>query len=212
MNVAVSPFGLCSIFTWKYLLENILRFSDVNIIECNNKDNLNIKFDFVILDGGEDVNPKFYGEELHKYTHFNEFRDNFEYTMFCDLFPTQAKFVGICRGLQFLNVMLGGTLYQHLSDAKIGHGGMHDIVLNLGINNSLYNHLSTMITTNMITVNSMHHQGIKELGKDLVPIALESKTGLIEAIEIKDKLKAVQFHPEFGAFRYCREILEWLFS
>ena len=83
------------------------------------------KYDIVQFTGGEDVSPYLYKAEPHTYTQFNPRRDAWEIEQFERAQQEGCVMAGICRGSQFLNVMCGGTLHQHIN----GHGlvGMHEI-------------------------------------------------------------------------------------
>lgn len=96
-------------------------------------------FDAMLFTGGEDVTPFLYGEKKHRTTFNNMFRDLREIGYVRDVDYTFPK-VGICRGGQFLNVMSGGGMYQHVTD----HTGMHKMKIKA--------------TDEMIDVTSTHHQ------------------------------------------------------
>lgn len=98
----------------------------------------------IIFQGGEDVSPYLYGDQKHPATFSNERRDKFEVACYR---ATMGKFrVGICRGAQFLNVMNGGWLWQHVD----GHGGPHDMKYTYTRKES---HISQFVS-----VTSTHHQ------------------------------------------------------
>jgi putative glutamine amidotransferase len=117
----------------------------------------------------------------------------------------RKPFLGLCRGLQVLSVALGGTLWQDVADQRpdsvkhdyFPNGGWtrdhlaHDVEIAAG------SRLGDAIGTGSIAVNSLHHQGIRELGSRLVPTAIASD-GLIEGAELEDHPFAVgvQWHPE----------------
>lgn len=79
--------------------------------------------DLVVFTGGPDVNPKLYGEKLHKKTHFDIKRDDRDMQLYADALKLGVPMIGICRGAQFLWVMNGGGLYQDVD----GHVGKHPI-------------------------------------------------------------------------------------
>ena len=100
------------------------------------------KFKLILFSGGADVNPKLYGHESPDYLcHYSETRDALDIKIFKLALKNNIKMVGICRGLQFLNVMSGGTLIHHINN----HSG------------SLHNFISPRINKE-IKVNSLHHQ------------------------------------------------------
>lgn len=77
--------------------------------------------DLVLFKGGEDVHPSFYNEEMHPLTHSNIQRDRYEKKIYEECVSLGKKMLGVCRGSQFLSVMNGGKLHQHI----IGHGVTH---------------------------------------------------------------------------------------
>ncbi len=161
------------------------------------------KADGLILTGGGDVHPKFYGNPnaIDQTEEVNELRDEFELNVIEDALGREIPILGICRGMQIINVALGGTLIPDL--------------LSLGFNdhaqrNSQENrHAVTVVPHTMLdvvtgkseqTVNSVHHQAIDQLGRGLMVSAV-SPDGVIEAAEwaLKDRmpfLLLVQWHPE----------------
>lgn len=165
--------------------------------------------DGVLLPGGVDVNPGLYGEErrMHTQPPHNE-RDRFEMYLLERAMEKRIPILGICRGLQVINVKQGGTLYQDVEkemSGSIRHDWHHDENEHL-LSRSLLAHsvsiqeeskLHAILKETEIKVNSLHHQGIKDLGKGLVATG-HSSDGLIEAIEMPDYpyLIGVQWHPE----------------
>ena len=130
---------------------------------------------------------------------FHITRDQFELKLIEKALEKKIPILGICRGLQIINVYFGGTLHQHLpsKDAPVIHH-----------RDMLFKETKHFITTKSgsvarkclgkrAIVNSIHHQGIKELGEHLIPTSY-SDDQLIESIEYTGDsyLHAVQFHPE----------------
>ncbi len=168
--------------------------------------------DGILLPGGNDVNPMLYGEERKSLTQpaHNE-RDMLEMYLIDKAMEKKLPILGICRGLQVLNVKLGGTLYQDI-DEEMPDSMRHDwhdqiigqsseplprskLVHKVSLDSD--SKLHKVIKKDSVEVNSLHHQGIKDLGKGLVA-AGHSPDGLIEAIEMTDYpyLVAMQWHPE----------------
>lgn len=157
--------------------------------------------DGIILSGGFDVNPIFYGEEPTKHV-------GFTYTPrdLCELFIVKAAIekdmpiLGISRGQQIMTVAFGGKLYQDISDndeAYVNHFQRASIT-DIGhyINVLPGTRLFEIFGTNKILVNSFHHQAAREVPKNFV-VSATSSDGIIEAIEHKTKpIMAVQWHPE----------------
>lgn len=158
--------------------------------------------DGLILAGGADVSPSLYGEDARvtiKMTYPK--RDLAEVAVAEKFIEAGKPILGICRGLQLLNVMFGGTLYQDLSEndaVSVKH--IQETASNHPIHTVQVNAASYMSSflSDEIFVNSFHHQMIRNLGDDL-KITATASDGVIEAIESIDENKsvvAVQWHPE----------------
>ena len=160
-------------------------------------------FDGFLFTGGHDVNPKLYGQE--KAEHCGEtcdIRDRMEAYIFREAILNQNKpALGICRGIQFLNVLLGGSLYQDIPTEfsnTINHSQeppydapIHNVRL---IPDSP---LHKLVGKECFEVNSSHHQGINRIAKELEIMAL-ADDGLVEAVYMLAHpcVWAVQWHPE----------------
>lgn len=114
--------------------------------------------DLVIFTGGEDVYPLLYRQKSLKETNFKTKRDYFELTMFQQALTLKKPMLGICRGSQFLTVMSGGQLIQHVN----GHSGSHDITL-------LYDPTSKSNDELHMKVTSTHHQMMCPMISELSP-------------------------------------------
>lgn len=159
----------------------------------------------VVLSGGIDTHPRFYGSQNVTYPRapkeFNEARDEFELAVFKYACEHSVPVLAICRGMQLVNIALGGTMIQDIeASGKSNHrktdgkDGIHEITL---LEGSL---LATLCGATKGTVNSAHHQALGQLADDLVATAWSSD-GIIEAVEWKKPLGktfllAVQWHPE----------------
>lgn len=158
-------------------------------------------YDGILFAGGEDVDPSFYEEKTrYESVHVNRARDEFEFALLDRALARRLPILGICRGIQMVNVKFGGSLYQDLEEQKnLKHkqtGSRSDMT-----------HLVTVtepdsglarIVSGSCRVNSLHHQAIKQLGHGLKAVAY-SHDSLCEAVEAADDypfLLAVQWHPE----------------
>lgn len=162
--------------------------------------------DGVLLPGGVDVNPTNFGEAPHpKLGRFDAARDVVEMQLTRWAIADSKPLLGLCRGLQVINVALGGTLYQDL-EAQYPDGIKHDYFPTYGFGRDHLAHdvaltqgsrLRGVLERDRITVNSMHHQGIKTLAPALVASAL-APDGLVEAAELPGSpfCVGVQWHPE----------------
>jgi len=155
--------------------------------------------DGIVLTGGSDVDPIFYGEEPHPLLEsIQPARDRFEFAAIEAALEAEMPILGICRGLQALNVYFGGTLYQDLSlsPSQLKHR-------QAPIAQEIPTHSVDIKPDSLLgflpqdyRVNSFHHQAVHEVGEGLSVIA-KSKDGLVEAIENREKhILAVQWHPE----------------
>jgi putative glutamine amidotransferase len=146
-------------------------------------------FDGYLLTGGDDINPKYYGEEIMPECGFiSDTRDFFEITLFRELVKLNKPVLGICRGIQVMNAALGGSLYQHYEEHQ---NVRHDIYID--VKSRLYK----LYEAGRINVNSYHHQAVKKLS-GVFSIAAVDKDGLIEAVCIENNkyIVGVQWHPE----------------
>jgi putative glutamine amidotransferase len=161
--------------------------------------------DGVVLTGGGDVHPKYYhADENPLIDSIDEDRDRVEIQILQDAMQQSIPFLGICRGLQVINVALGGNLYADISEQRpqsLRHNCFpekprHHLAHTVEIRGE--SHLGHILKTPLIQVNSMHHQGIEILAPGLKATAY-APDGLIEAFEIPGYPfgLAVQWHPEW---------------
>ncbi|WP_439426119.1 gamma-glutamyl-gamma-aminobutyrate hydrolase family protein [Oenococcus alcoholitolerans] len=161
------------------------------------------KFDGLLVPGGPDVDPSFYGEDpIPEIGEISYQRDFFEIKLIKAFYEQGKAIFGICRGLQSINVTFSGTLYQDLKkqyeSSLIKHqqypteGSFPTHEVNIVKNSGLSN-----ILGNKAFVNSRHHQAVKQVGSGL-RIAATGPDGVIEALESEktDQIIAVQWHPE----------------
>jgi putative glutamine amidotransferase len=166
------------------------------------------RLDAVFLPGGADIDPTTYGADPHPLCERTDReRDRVEVTLAKWSLEDEKPILGVCRGMQLINVAAGGSLYQDLAQQLPG-ALKHDYFPFRGqsftrdylaheVRVAEGTRLSRLVGAGQVRVNSMHHQGVRELGKGLVPAAL-APDGLIEAIEGDNGsyLMAVQWHPE----------------
>jgi putative glutamine amidotransferase len=161
--------------------------------------------DGLVLQGGSDVAPETYGEtSLRPEWAGDAIRDKYEIELVKECLQQRKPILGVCRGAQLLNVALAGTLYQDISaqlpgarihrDWEIYDRLFHDIRIHEGSAlQKLYPGKKSA------RVNSVHHQGIKDLGKGLRVEASALDDGMVEAIRFEGQPFAFgfQWHPEF---------------
>ena len=152
--------------------------------------------DGLILSGGKDVVTERYGQAcIFPAVSTDPERDNLEWALLNEFIPTKKPIFGICRGLQVLNVYLGGSLYQDLLSQL---GGEHEKGINHKISIKQGSFLNNMFGESMV-VNSYHHQGIDSLAPGFIPIAWSNASNhqLVEAFEHESlPILGVQWHPE----------------
>jgi putative glutamine amidotransferase len=162
--------------------------------------------DGVIFSGGEDLHPKLYGKPEFELDYgLKEIipeRDQFEYQVIAKAFSSKKPVLGICRGLQLINVFLEGTLVPDIPVVlhSTAHGKKNGVdqthFIRIIPNTLLYN----ICGLELGTVNSAHHQSADKPG-DLLKISAYSEPSIIEAMEWKEPLNKswllmVQWHPE----------------
>lgn len=157
--------------------------------------------DGFIVPGGIDVNPLSYGENPHPLLQKNSLvYDDYEIHLIREIFNTSKPVLGICRGIQIINVAMGGTLYQDVSLAG------NDIIKHYQQEESFYPSHRVAIEEDSILhnlfgdelyTNSFHHQSLKDVAVGL-KVTARAEDGIIEAVEGTDGpfLLAVQWHPE----------------
>lgn len=164
--------------------------------------------DALVLNGGQDIEPIRYGAPAHAMTDVpDRERDAFEIAVVGAASRRGVPILGICRGMQVLNVALGGTLHQHLPDVS----GLAHRVLNpfdAPVHSAGFEPDSAIaggLGRSRTEVNSVHHQAVDRMGKGLRATAY-AEDGTVEAIEDRDGLQlGVQWHPEFLADPYAEE-------
>ena len=160
--------------------------------------------DGLLVLGGSDVSPALYNEDTHPLCQEIDYhRDDFEALLITKAIELKKPMVLVCRGLQLLNVLLGGTLYQDLSlneKIKVKHSCLKDgsrevHAINVVEKDSLF---YKIMQEDKMYVNSIHHQIIKDLAPNLKVVAT-ANDGAIEVVELNNSdqfLIATQFHPE----------------
>lgn len=142
--------------------------------------------DGLLLTGGGDIHPYFYGEDIKPYANYDTFTDIAEFYLLKQCIKDNKQVVGICKGMQVINVFFNGSLESIPNNSIKDHYTFSKDIL----------HKIYLKNGKSVTVNSMHKQRIKNLGHGLEIIAT-SNDGTIEAISHKKhKVFGVQFHPE----------------
>jgi putative glutamine amidotransferase len=161
--------------------------------------------DGYVISGGVDIDPQCYGQENTASIDIEPERDTLEQEVIAHALKHKKPLMGICRGAQMINVVQGGTLHQNVrdfyenfvpSDSLLGKIFSRRLihVIDSGVLFDLFNQKREL------SVNSLHHQAIYKLGKELKVVA-KDELGIVQAIESsspeKNFILGVQWHPEF---------------
>jgi putative glutamine amidotransferase len=161
--------------------------------------------DGLVLQGGADIAPETYGETaLHADWQGDRVRDRYEIELFQAFVDKKKPVLGICRGCQLINVAFGGTLYQDIGtqvadslvhrDAAKYEDNFHGVEFVAGSGMArMYDGMARA------KINTIHHQAVKDVGRDLVVEARSVPDGIVEAIRLSGPsyVVGVQWHPEF---------------
>ncbi|MBC7083406.1 MAG: gamma-glutamyl-gamma-aminobutyrate hydrolase family protein [Firmicutes bacterium] len=164
--------------------------------------------DGILLSGGADLDPRHFGEDPHpRLGHIDPERDEFELALVRAAIQAGTPILAICRGIQVLNVAMGGTLYQdipsqvngaikHRQDAPRYHAS-HKVVV------ERHSKLAGMVGAGDVLVNSFHHQAVREVAPGFF-VSARSTDGVVEGIESAHDLfvVGVQWHPECMTDQY----------
>lgn len=156
--------------------------------------------DGLLIPGGDDVDPKLYGQKKSALCgDQNPLRDQLDPALLKAFLPTKKPILGICRGMQMLNVHLSGTLHQDIKalqkmnhqQTKEKYSLKHNVTIREGTL------LHSILGCQTLAVNTLHHQAVDHLGQGLT-LAACSQDGIAEAIELEGHpfCLAVQWHPE----------------
>lgn len=175
------------------------------------------RLDGLVLSGGGDIDPSRYGQSRHPELYgVDAERDAFELGLAGEALPRGVPLLAICRGLQVVNVALGGDLIQHLPDvgsnrvrhrAGVGRSVSHTVRVAPG------SRLGSVLGAQVVEVSSSHHQAPQRLGRGLKPVAwADDET--VEALELDGhpEVLAVQWHPEetAGQDQVQQRLFGWL--
>lgn len=156
-------------------------------------------YDGLILSGGSDIHPNYYNENINGAVNIDEQRDIAEFNLFNEFVKTGKPILGICRGHQLINIALGGSLHQDIETSdehkRINNtDNVHSI-------ETVENSLISRLYGKHFSVNSAHHQAVKQLGKNLKATAFHNK--ILEAFEHETlPIFGFQFHPERMTLSY----------
>jgi putative glutamine amidotransferase len=155
----------------------------------------------VVITGGHDIEPVLYASAPEVETKYDTERDAFESFVIDEALEQGLPLLGICRGAQLLNVRLGGSLYQELRSQRVRTSNRWTILplKTLLVESGCLLH--RLLETRRVRINSLHDQGIDELGRGL-RVCGRDLDGIVQAVEATDRkfVLGVQWHPEFLLF------------
>jgi len=158
----------------------------------------------ILFTGGGDVSLKYFnGSDHPRIGEEDQGRDTTEVSLMRAAVDDGKPILGICRGVQLMNIALGGTLYTHIPDQLKGAldhdypGDLRKVLVHL-VNVDEATHAAEIFGETLLNVNSLHHQGLKDIAPSL-RVAGHAPDGLVEVVEIPDHPYAigVQWHPEW---------------
>jgi putative glutamine amidotransferase len=177
-------------------------------------------FDGLVLCGGPDVDPKLYGGRAHPQVYgIDSERDASDIALVAKIVTRRIPALCICRGIQVLNVALGGTLVEHLPDEvgeQVPHRGPERAYVTHEVRLEPRSRIAALLGTQTLRPASSHHQAVRTPGSGLEVVA-RAPDGTIEGLEHRDhpQLLAVQWHPEYTAHedplqqRLFDELVRW---
>jgi len=173
-----------------------------SILEEEDRNDLYARVQGVLFSGGGDISIKYFqGEDHPKIAEVDDSRDITELTLLKKTVEDGKPFLAICRGVQVMNVALGGTLYTHIPDqfnTTLEHSQDEFTTIAHPVNIDEDSRLAEIFGETLLNVNSLHHQGLKDVASSLKVVG-HAPDGMIEAVELPDHPYAmgVQWHPEW---------------
>ena len=197
--------------------ENICKDTTFVIMPILEKDSEKLfqLVDGIIISGGDDINPKYFKQKKHeKVTSVEpDRRTNFQLAAINYAIKNGKPLLGICNGMQGLNIAMGGDLIQDIPselEKSEKHKGENPRKTMHGTTVVRDTWLYNVVGVDSMTVNSNHHQAVGKIGKNLV-ISAKASDGIVEAIECtncKKPVIGVQWHPEYAISANDRKIIK----
>ncbi|WP_108260446.1 gamma-glutamyl-gamma-aminobutyrate hydrolase family protein [Mangrovicoccus ximenensis] len=151
----------------------------------------------LVIGGGDDISPDFYGGEFVTSARLDPARDELERRLVSEAWAQNTPILGICRGAQMINVALGGTLHQDAYKVYSTSRHVWTVLPRKTVSTMKGSRLARLMGRTGLRVNALHSQAVKDLGDGLV-VAARDEGGMIQAVErIRDPFAlGVQWHPE----------------
>lgn len=166
----------------------------------------------VIIGGGDDIDPKHYGDSGDAGANYDAARDQLEMTMLQNALDTGIPILGICRGAQLINVVLGGTLHRDIRPKRQNTPNKNSIFGIKWADIEPSSRLAKTVRRKKLKINSLHNQAVKNLSNKLLVSAYD-RDGFVQAFENKQDLETlpwitgVQWHPEYMPYAWAQRRL-----
>ena len=161
----------------------------------------------VVIGGGDDIEPVHYGLQGDAGVTYDPERDAFEMSVIRRCLESRVPVLGICRGAQLLNVVLGGTLYGDIRPLRKRTPNYNSAFPVKMVDVERESRLAEYLQAERVRVNSLHSQAIRGLGSGLREVACD-RDGFIQAVEAPDGfLLGVQWHPEYLPYKQSQRCL-----
>lgn len=154
--------------------------------------------DGIIISGGDDIDPQLYLPDAPDVAPINARRDRFEIAILESVLGKSMPILGICRGAQLMNVVLGGTLFSDLREVRIKTSNRRMLLPRKTLNVLDNSQLQGVLGTARCKINSLHHQAVRDLGEGLV-VSGRDLDEIIQGVESPEHRfrMGVQWHPEY---------------
>ncbi len=165
----------------------------------------------LIVSGGDDIHPSFYGQEEAVNQEYDKQRDELEIQYIKQAIINKLPMLGICRGMQLINLVAGGTLYTDIRPLRKNTSNRRILLPRKTVDISTNSNLSRILAGKRLLVNSLHHQAIDKIAPGFTPAA-QDLDHFVQAIEkTESTILGVQWHPEYlGYLPKQQRIFRWL--
>lgn len=162
----------------------------------------------IVVGGGDNIEPAHYGAVGDGLAEYDVQRDQFEIDILRRALATAVPVLGICRGAQLINVVLGGTLYQDLRPLRRRTPNANSAFPVKYVDLAAGSRLAAQLSVRRIRVNSLHHQAVERVA-DRLQVAARDSDAFIQAIEGPPErfLVGVQWHPEYLPYQHAQRAL-----
>lgn len=169
------------------------------------------ELDGLIVSGGDDIHPSLYGGETMPKADYDQPRDDLEKRFIKHALDKGLPMLGICRGYQLINAVLGGTLFGDIRGMRSKTSNFGTILPRKTACIEQNSYLGELLGSMNVRINSLHHQAVDETGEGLV-VAARDLDDFIQAVECTERnIMGVQWHPEYLAYHARqRRLFAWL--